>query len=106
MARQWIKELQIGQSVQLEVCIHRSEVYKTRYGEDYLSLTLGDRTGKIAAKRFGPSPPECEALASIRFARIRGQVELFGERRQVRLTRPLENLGTPEDLQDFFVSAP
>lgn len=106
MSRLWIRDLNVGQNVQLEVCILRGEVLKTRNGDDYLALTLSDCTDKIAAKRWKPSTVECETVATVRFARVWGKVDKYEEKPQLVLSRPLQDIGMPADLTDFHRSSP
>jgi 3'-5' exoribonuclease len=106
MSRLWIKDLNVGQTVEMDVCVLRGDVLQTRNGDDYLALTFGDRTDKISAKRWNPSSVECEAVSTIQFARISGKVELREEKLQVKVLEPLHDLGTPSNLADLLLCSP
>ena len=106
MSRLWISELEVGQKVEMTVRVVRASVQRTRTGEPYLYLTLADRTSKIAAKRWKPSPYECEALPAIKYAQIVGEIQEYNEEQQLVLSSPLLDIGLPDDLSSFFACSP
>src|SRR5579871_513186 len=106
MSRQWIKQLAKGQTVSINVCILHGVVKPTQNNGNLLSLTLCDRTGKIAAVRFQPSDDECEQLATIRYALVRGMVGEYNGKRQIKLSHPLKDIGVPDDLDDLLPCSP
>lgn len=83
MKTQWVKTLTDGEAVNAVFQIARAEQREARNGKPYVTLELSDATGRISAKIW-----DCDALPTMRFARIFGVVETFNGVRSVVLNAP------------------
>ena len=106
ISRVCINEFTDDQKVQTDVRVHRCEIQQTRNGAAYLAFTFADRTGKIEAKRWSPSPAEIDETAQIRFARVNGVVQNFNNQRQFVVSCPIIDIGSPDDLAHYFEHSP
>jgi 3'-5' exoribonuclease len=79
----WIKDLRPGSEIQETFAVRSKEVRQRRGGGPYLALTLGDRTGDVAAlvwENVDRLDRLCEAGQVVR---VRGQVQRYNQRLQV-----------------------
>ena len=106
MPRLWIEELEVEQIVDMTVRVVRADAQRTNNGNTYLALVFADRTARISAKRFGAKVAECEAVSSIRFARVQGNVQEYNGEHQLLLSRPVQDIGIPKNLSDYFECSP
>lgn len=79
-----VKDLKVGDVVLQFFELHSKDVRKTRSGQDYLDLVVGDATGSVSAKvwsdairkwgqEFGPGD----------FVKIEGRIEVYKDRNQM-----------------------
>ncbi len=113
-AKSWIRDLEPGRLVDSSFAVLRKDVRRTRAGAPFLSLELGDRTGRIPAVCFDDVPLLEPRFAQGDTVRVLGAVEEFRGRRQL-VVRSVERLepGDPlvyvpgarrdtEDLEGFL----
>ncbi len=94
----YVKELAEGAKVDAVFALRAKEIRATRAAEAYLSLEIADRTGRIPAVYFRPSP-EASAVPVGSVVRVRGTVTSFRGAKRVSV----DSLGAasswdPEDL--------
>lgn len=77
MKAQYVRELAEGQRVDSVFVVCSKEMRSTRAGEAYLSLELGDRTGRIPAVWFRPSIGTAASVPAGVVARASGTVTTF-----------------------------
>jgi len=103
MARMFVNELKEGDQVDAVFLVRRKrlESFRNKPGQ-YLALQLEDRTGVIEAKAWDNGPELAAALEEGAPARIKGYVETFQDRPQIKCQGawpvPLEEV----DLADFL----
>ena len=73
-------------------------------GDPFLVVELGDKTGKVEAKRWECSDADWETIQKTSFARVAGKVEEFGGRLQVIIER-WKPVTDPEDRGDYVETA-
>jgi 3'-5' exoribonuclease len=81
--RAWVKDLRPGTDVQETYAVRSKEVRQRRGGGPYLALTLGDRTGDVAAlvwENVEDLGKVCQAGGVVG---VRGQVQRYNQRLQV-----------------------
>ncbi len=79
--------------------LRRVELKKARNGKDYLDLEIGDASGALPAKMWDATPDLYRTLTGVDFVEVTGKIEVFQERKQVKLTvlRPAEGRIDPRD---------
>ncbi len=89
MDHQFIDQLHEGAAVQQFFLLRQVESRTAKTGKPYLSLTLGDKTGAIAARVWDDvlnNPKKCLGpFAPGDYVGIRGQVESFNKERQINV---------------------
>lgn len=100
--RSWVKELRPGTTIEECFAVRSREERQRRGGGPYLALTLGDKTGDVAALVW----ENVEQLAGIcepgGVVRIRGQVQRYNQRLQV-VVRVAEKLDQDSVDMSLFV---
>lgn len=76
MERRFIGELAAGERVDADFALRSKEMRAARTGEAYLSLELGDRTGRISAVMFRPKLEAASVPAGC-VVRVRGMVTMY-----------------------------
>ncbi len=100
--RVWIKDLQPGTDVNESYAVRSQEVRQRRGGGPYLALTLGDRTGDVAAlvwENVDELGKVCQAGGVVN---VRGQVQRYNQRLQV-VVRAAERVGLDAVDMSLFV---
>jgi 3'-5' exoribonuclease len=103
--KQFIENLNAGERVTSVFAVAKCECRASKNGEQFLSLTLADRTGKIDAKRWRVPEDEAAFVVGLQYIQIDGQVEEYGGKLQISIKAPITDAGTPENLSDFEVCA-
>jgi 3'-5' exoribonuclease len=88
MKEQYVRDLPEGARVDSLFALHSRDIRSARTGEPYLSLEIGDNSGRMPAVMFRPSPVE-ESLPIGSVVRLRGTVTTFRGVRRVTV----ESLG-------------
>lgn len=103
MKAQYVNELAEGLRVDAPFALRSKEMRATRSGEAYLSMELVDRTGRIPAVCFRPSPDASDVpIGSV--VRVRGTVTSFRGLKRVSIDslRP----ATAWDAEDLLAAGP
>ncbi len=100
--RQWAKNLRPGTDLDEVFAVRRKEVRQRRGGGPYLALTIGDRTGEVAALVWDNVDRLTKLCEPGKVVRIRGQVQSYNQRLQV-VIRNAESLPTEEVDEALFV---
>ncbi len=82
MKSQYVRELAEGMRVDTHFALVSKEIRSTRAGEAFLSLELGDRTGRIAAVCFRPTS-EATAVPSGGVVGVCGTVTTYRGRKRI-----------------------
>lgn len=85
MKAQYVRELAAGQRVDSVFVVCSKEMRSTRAGEAYLSLELGDRTGRIPAVWFRPSVGAAGQMPAGVVARASGTVTTYRGTKRISL---------------------
>ncbi|MGO8670589.1 MAG: 3'-5' exoribonuclease YhaM family protein [Capsulimonadaceae bacterium] len=104
--KQFVRDLVVDGPVDSVFRVITCDVRTSRSGARFLSLSLADRTGRIAAKRWDLPDVETESGRGVRYARIRGVVEDYRGYRQIRIDFPIEDAGDVFDPADYEPHAP
>jgi len=89
--RAWVSHLKSGSSIEESYAVRSKEVRQRRGGGPYLALTLGDRTGEVAALVWDNVDRISKVCEPGRVVQLRGQVQRYNQRLQVvvRQAEPL-----------------
>ncbi len=99
--REWVRDLRPGTEVDEVYAVRAKEVRQRRAGGPFLALTLGDRTGAVAALVWENIEPIGSALVVGGLARIRGQVQRYNQRLQVVVRRAMAVPAEEVDESEF-----
>jgi len=101
MKEQYVRDLADGAQVDSVFALHSRDIRSARTGDAFLSLEVGDSTGRMPAVMFRPSPLE-EALPVGSVVRVCGRATTYrGSRRiTVESLRPVESY----DIADLLPS--
>jgi 3'-5' exoribonuclease len=81
--RSWVRDLRPGTEVEESYAVRSREVRQRRGGGTYLALTLGDRTGQVAALAWEDAVRLAKTCDIGQVVRVRGQVQRYNQRLQV-----------------------
>jgi len=102
--RSWIKDLRPGSAVEEVYAVRSREERQRRGGGPYLAMTLGDRTGEVAALVWENVSQLGAACQPGGLVRIRGQVQRYNQRLQV-VVRDAERIAEDQSDMSLFVRA-
>lgn len=102
MKEQYVRDLADGAKVDSLFALHSRDLRQARTGDAFLTLEIGDSTGRMPAVMFRPSPIE-EALPLGSVVRVRGRVTTYHGSRRVSVDslRPADNY----ELSDLLPSS-
>jgi 3'-5' exoribonuclease len=106
MNKQWLKDMTPGMRLDMTLAVIDSVVRQDKNGNDYLTLTLADKTDRVAAVRFNAEAREFDGIGRWKFVRVGGVVDQYNGARQIKIDRPLVEIETPENLADFLPTSP
>ncbi len=102
MKSPFVNELALNQPVTACFLVHSKEVREKKTGEPYLSLMLGDKTGKIDAKMWDNVAEVLEVFDRDSFIKVKASMQLHMNRPQLTIHK-LRALPDHEvDFADFF----
>ena len=104
MKTQFVEDLQEGGRVDSVFALSGKKRPLKKNGDPFLVVELGDRTGKVEAKRWECTDIDWETIQKTDFARVAGKVEEFGGRLQVIIER-WKPVTEPENLGDYVETA-
>jgi 3'-5' exoribonuclease len=96
-AKTWVRDLEPGRLVDSSFAVLRKDVRRSRAGAPFLSLELGDRTGRITAVCFDDVPLLEPRFAQGDTVRVLGSVEEYRGRTQL-IVRSIERLDAGDPL--------
>ena len=85
MSRRYIAEFKEGELIDEAFLVRSKELRETRSGGLYIRAELADRTGSIEARMWDASEQIFESFQSNDFVKVRGRVEVYKGRQQLRL---------------------
>lgn len=88
MARLDIPKLAVGDRVQHELLVRERDDKKTKAGDDFISLQLGNSSGTISTNVWKEMVPQVQGVRPGQVVQVIGVVEEFAGRRQLKLTAP------------------
>jgi 3'-5' exoribonuclease len=100
--RAWVSKLQPGTEVEDSYVVRSKDVRQRRGGGPYLALTLGDRTGEVAALVWENVEQLGKSLEIGAVVAIKGQVQRYNNRLQVVIRRAAK-VSTEEIDETLFV---
>ncbi|MCW3094962.1 MAG: metal dependent phosphohydrolase [Chthonomonadaceae bacterium] len=106
MSRQWIKDLDVGQKVDMDVRVVKAALHTAQNKSHFLLLTLADKTGEITGKQWNSTAKDHETLSTTKFARVVGRLEEYRGSQQVIFSQPPIDIGVPQNMSDFLICSP
>ncbi|MDK1032132.1 MAG: HD domain-containing protein [Planctomycetia bacterium] len=107
MTRNYVKDLKTqGQMVEEVFFVVEKQLLTTKAGKPYVRARLRDKTGEIEARWWDATRSAYEGIATEGFLLVKGTVEIYNEKAQVRIdaVRPME--AGQVDLADFMPACP
>src|SRR6185312_9375401 len=83
----FVAELVADSTITSVFLVHRKDLRQKKDGDNYLSLTLGDRTGQIDANMWDRVAEVQNSFERDDFIRVRGVVKLYREKPQLTIER-------------------
>ena len=102
MKSPYISELQPNQIITGVFLVQHKDIRRKRTGEPYLSLILADRTGELEAKMWDNVSEVMDTFDRDDFLKVRGQLQVYQNRRQLTVHRLQRQDASTLDLADFF----
>ncbi len=87
MEKAYVRDLIVDSHVDSPFLVAAIEVAKKRNGEDFLKLTLADRTGEVRAVMWDDVREAADTVSPGDYAQATGKVALYQERPQVVVSR-------------------
>src|SRR5277367_7089278 len=102
MKSPYIAELEVNKPITASFLVQAKEVREKKSGEPYLSLVLGDKSGKMDSKMWDNVVEVLETFDRDDFVKVKGIVQLHLNRPQfiIHKIRPLAD--NEVDFADFF----
>ncbi len=97
-----MSDLAPNQDISAVFLVQSKDIRQKRTGEPYLSLTLSDKTGTIDAKMWDNVSAVTETFDRDDFVQVKGQVQVFQNRKQLTIHRMQFVSDRDVDLADFL----
>jgi 3'-5' exoribonuclease len=102
MKSPFVSELELDKIVTTSFQVYSKQVREKKSGEPYLSLLLGDRTGKIDAKMWDNVHEVKDTFECNDYVKVRAQVQSYNNRKQLTVQK-LRRMEPPEvDAADYL----
>jgi 3'-5' exoribonuclease len=98
----YVADLAADQNITSFFLVTEKEVRSTQNGKLYLRLELGDRTGAIEARMWDHFEDSASTIARDDFVKIQGRVEIYRNKKQLRLDRLRKADASEVDAADFY----
>jgi 3'-5' exoribonuclease len=102
MKSPYISELEVNKSITAAFLVQSKEVREKKSGEPYLSLILGDKSGKIDSKMWDNVVEVIDSFDRDDFVKVKGVVQLHLNRPQFIIHKIRALADTEVDFADFF----
>ncbi|MCU1260207.1 MAG: metal dependent phosphohydrolase [Bryobacterales bacterium] len=102
MKSPYINELEINKPVTASFLVQSKEIREKKTGEPYLSLLLGDKTGKVDAKMWDNVAEVMDAFDRDHFVKVKGLVQLHLNRPQLTIHKIRVLADHEVDFADYF----
>jgi 3'-5' exoribonuclease len=102
MKSPYISELEVNKPVTAAFLVISKEVREKKSGEPYLSLMLGDKSGRVDAKMWDNVVEVTDTFDRDDFVKIKGVVQLHLNRPQLVIHKIRSMPDTEVDFADFF----
>lgn len=98
----YIRDLRPNQTITSEFLVHAKELRAKRTGENYLSVSLADRTGEVEAKMWENVDDAHVLFERDDFIKVKGAVQVFRNKPQITIYKLRKLEDREVDLADFF----
>ncbi|HSQ35071.1 MAG TPA: OB-fold nucleic acid binding domain-containing protein, partial [Candidatus Binatia bacterium] len=107
-APRWLNSLQSGENVTGYFRVQETVKKKTKNGDDYLDLTVMDKTGRMPAKIWNNVEPYYQLIRAGEVYRISGEVKDYKGRKQITVSHLRAVAASDKDFSpaDFDESPP
>jgi len=85
MSRRYIADFKEGELIDETFLVRSKELRDTRSGAQFIKAELADRTGSIQANMWDATEQMFESFQSNDFVKVRGRVEVYQGRQQLRI---------------------
>src|SRR5271170_1297699 len=102
MKSPYISELEVNKSITASFLVQSKEVREKKSGEPYLSLILGDKSGKMDSKMWDNVVEVLDTFDRDDFVKVKGVVQLHLNRPQFIIHKIRALADTEVDFADFF----
>jgi 3'-5' exoribonuclease len=102
MKSPYISELEVNKSITASFLVQSKEVREKKSGEPYLSLVLGDKSGKMDSKMWDNVVEVLDTFDRDDFVKVKGIVQLHLNRPQFIIHKIRALTDTEVDFADFF----
>jgi 3'-5' exoribonuclease len=102
MKSPYISELEVNKPINASLLVQSKEVREKKSGEPYLSLILGDKSGKIDSKMWDNVVEVLDTFDRDDFVRVKGVVQLHLNRPQLVIHKIRLLNDNEVDFADFF----
>jgi 3'-5' exoribonuclease len=102
MKSPYIAELEVNKSTTASFLVQAKEVREKKSGEPYLSLILGDKSGKMDSKMWDNVVEVMDTFDRDDFVKVKGVVQLHLNRPQFIIHKIRALADTEVDFSDFF----
>ena len=105
MKSPYISELEVNKSITAAFLVQSKEVREKKSGEPYLSLILGDKSGKMDSKMWDNVVEVLDTFDRDDFVKVKGVVQLHLNRPQFIIHKIRALADSEVDFADFFPAA-
>lgn len=98
-----LAKLAVGDRVQHELLVRERDDKKTKAGDDFIVLKLGNASGTVSANVWKEMVPQVHAVRPGQVVQVIGVIEEYAGRRQLKLTAPPRVVPTAAaDVEQFL----
>lgn len=101
-----IKKMPVGSKISAELLVQSVGQAQTVKGDDYLNLSLVDKTGEIQAKYWNSTPEVAAVLTAGAVCRVEARLDSYKNKLQLSLTSAKAETSGSYLLSDFMATAP
>lgn len=102
MKSPFVNELEVNKPVTASFLVQSKEIREKKTGEPYLSLLLGDKSGKIDAKMWDNVAEVMDTFERDHFVKVKGLVQLHLNRPQITIHKVRILQDDEVDFADYF----
>ena len=102
MKSPYVNELEASKQITTSFLVHSKEIREKRTGEPYLSMLLGDKTGKIDAKMWDNVAEVMDTFDRDAFVKVKAAVQIHSNRLQLNVYKIRALSDHEVEFADYF----